>query len=44
MPTDRYYRHGYNDPVVGTYPCHAFSHVLDDAAFNDDNVHACAVM
>jgi hypothetical protein len=47
MPTDRYYRHGYNDPVVGTYPCHAFSHVLDDdalPAFNDDNVHACAVM
>ncbi|KAK3158748.1 hypothetical protein QOZ80_2AG0141080 [Eleusine coracana subsp. coracana] len=32
MATDKYYRHGYNDPMVGTYPCHAFTHVLDDDA------------
>ncbi|CAN6233933.1 unnamed protein product [Urochloa humidicola] len=47
LPTDRYYRHGYNDPMIGSYPCHAFTHILDDAAlavFHDDNVHACAVM
>ncbi|KAJ1280500.1 hypothetical protein BS78_04G237400 [Paspalum vaginatum] len=45
--TDRYYRHGYNDPVIGSYPCHAFTHVIDDhtlAVFHEDNVHACAVM
>ncbi|CAL5054998.1 unnamed protein product [Urochloa decumbens] len=47
LPTDRYYRHGYNDPMIGSYPCHAFTHILDDAAlavFHDDNVHACAIM
>uniref|UniRef100_K3YZ91 HMA domain-containing protein n=1 Tax=Setaria italica TaxID=4555 RepID=K3YZ91_SETIT len=47
LPTDRYYRHGYNDPMIGSYPCHAFTHVLDDAAlavFHEDNVHACALM
>lgn len=47
VATDRYYRHGYNDPMIGSYPCHAFTHVLDDAAlavFHEDNVHACTVM
>nr|CAB3447528.1 unnamed protein product [Digitaria exilis] len=47
VATDRYYRHGYNDPMIGSYPCHAFTHVIDDAAlavFHEDNVHACAVM
>jgi len=47
MATDRYYRHGYNDPMIGSYPCHAFTHVIDDdalAVFHVDNVHACAVM
>ncbi|KAF8768605.1 hypothetical protein HU200_007154 [Digitaria exilis] len=47
VASDRYYRHGYNDPMIGSYPCHAFTHVIDDAAlavFHEDNVHACAVM
>jgi hypothetical protein len=47
MPTHKYCLHGYNDPVVGYYPGHAFTHVLDDhalAIFSEDNVHACAVM
>ncbi|XP_037446670.1 heavy metal-associated isoprenylated plant protein 45-like [Triticum dicoccoides] len=47
LPTHRYHLHGYNDPVVGYYPGHAFTHILDDRAlalFNDDNVHACTVM
>ncbi|KAF7089641.1 hypothetical protein CFC21_092565 [Triticum aestivum] len=47
LPTHKYHLHGYNDPVVGYYPGHAFTHVLDDRAlalFNDDNVHACTVM
>ncbi|KAG2653076.1 hypothetical protein PVAP13_1NG425900 [Panicum virgatum] len=47
VATDRYYRHGYNDPMIGSYPCHAFTHVVGDdalAVFHEDNVHACAVM
>ena len=47
LPTHKYYLHGYNDPVVGHYPGHAFTHILDDhalAIFNEDNVHACNVM
>ncbi|RLN08588.1 heavy metal-associated isoprenylated plant protein 26 [Panicum miliaceum] len=47
VATDRYHRHGYNDPMIGSYPCHAFTHVVGDdalAVFHEDNVHACAVM
>ena len=45
--TYNYYRHGYNDPMIGSYPCHAFTHVVGDdalAVFHEDNVHAWAVM
>ncbi|KAG2660565.1 hypothetical protein PVAP13_1KG450130 [Panicum virgatum] len=45
--TYRYYRRGYNDPMIGSYPCHAFTHIVGDdalAVFHEDNVHACAVM
>ncbi|KAL5207122.1 hypothetical protein ABZP36_031557, partial [Zizania latifolia] len=47
MATHKYYLHGYNDPVVGSYPNHAFTHIVDDhalALFNEDNVHACVLM
>ncbi|PUZ77087.1 hypothetical protein GQ55_1G342100 [Panicum hallii var. hallii] len=47
VASDRYHRHGYNDPMIGSYPCHAFTHVVGDdvlAVFHEDNVHACAVM
>ncbi|EAZ24201.1 hypothetical protein OsJ_07949 [Oryza sativa Japonica Group] len=47
MATHKYYVHGYNAPVIGSYPNHAFTHIVDDHAlafFHDDNVHACSIM
>ncbi|MQM13616.1 hypothetical protein Taro_046546 [Colocasia esculenta] len=45
--THNYYRHGSNSDVQGYFPDPAYSHVVEDdatALFNDDNVHACAIM
>ncbi|KAJ3706876.1 hypothetical protein LUZ61_010581 [Rhynchospora tenuis] len=45
--THNYYQHGNNPTMHGYYADPAYSVIVDDEAawiFNEDNVHACAIM